>query len=408
MAGPLDPAVSTTIAYYARDVFDGVKENFAFWKNINDQGKLIYDQGGDPIVQPLAVGRYRPIISAPGMDLSQYATSVPRHLRSSLAFGEVTVTTRFDRGLLRRNSGNEALVDLSSTEIPQMVEDIVKGPGFTANSDGSLSWQILNTAGQSYSGGGLPIYGLPSFLLAPGATGLNGFNPDTKVVSGIAPVAADREVVPTSTSATYAGWSMAYNGLSATVTQAEPDAYTPTLVNLGSSVWTGTQQQYNLAIANALNWTVERTCRFDNTDPTYRGTFGMLSSDYFRFLGEFLAGKQTIYMQPMQTDAIDSPNMGYAPRNRLRHADLWFYYDYNMPAATAYVINGKQLKICFQKLFKDGVFPSPLAGITGEDAGIVEPIVMLDPLTRSYIVNLTIPAQMLANPRYHGRLGNFF
>ena len=109
-----------------------------------------------------------------------------------------------------------------------------------------------------------------------------------------------------------------------------------------------------------------------------------------------------------QTDAIDSPNLGYAPRNRLRHADLWFYYDYNMPAATGYVINGKQLKICFQKLFKDGVFPSPLSGITGEDAGIVEPIVMLDPLTRSYIVNLTIPAQMIANVRYHGRLGNYF
>lgn len=408
MAGPLDPLVSTTIAYYARDVFDAVKENLPFFKLLNDQGSIEYDKGGDPIIFPIAAGRYRPKLSAPGMDLSGDAVANVRHIRGNIPFGELTVTTRFDRGLLRRNSGDAALVDLTQTELPQMVEDIVKGPGFTSNNDGSLAWQILNTNYATYTGGGLAIQGLPSFLLPTGATGLNGFNPDTKVVSGSGPAAGDREVIATAASQTYATLSMAYNGLASAVTQAEPDAWCPVMVNLGSSVWTGTQQQYNLAIGSALNWLTERCCRFDNTDPTYRGSFGMIDAVYYRYLGEYIASKQTIYMQPMQTDAVDSPNLGYSPRNRLRHADIWWYYDYNMPASTAYLINGKQLKLCFQKLFKDGWYPNPFPGLSGEDVGIIEPIAMLDPYTRSYVVNMTIPGQVKANVRYQGCLRNYF
>ncbi|HEX3135035.1 MAG TPA: hypothetical protein VHX44_15830 [Planctomycetota bacterium] len=413
MAAPLDPLVSTTIAYYARDIFDGIKENTAFWPIFKQQGTITYDHGGDPIIGVINAGRYSPVTSAPGMDLSALTTTQVRHVRYNIPFGEITVPGRLDRGLLRRNSSNEALVDLSKTEVPQMITDLITGPQVltaagVATGEGSLSWNLLNQNYATYTGGGLPFYGFPSFLLQPAATGLNGFNPDTKVVSGGAPAAADREVIPTATSQTYGGLTMAYNGLNTAVNRAEPDAWTPTLVNLGSSVWTGTQQQYALAFPSALNWAVQRMCRFDSTQTTYRGDFGLMDTTYGRYLGEFLATKQTIYMQPMQDSAIDSPNLGYAPRNRFRHADLWHYIDYNMPANSWYGINAEQMEVLFQKLFKDGWYPNPLDGVTGEDAGIIEPIAMLDPMTRSYVLSMTTAGQMKANVRYFARVGNYF
>ena len=408
MAGPLDPLVSTTIAYYCRDVFDGIKENFAFWPILKEHGRISYDHGGDPIIGAINAGRYQPVTSAPGMDLSALTVTQVRHLRYSFPFGEITVPGRLDRGLLRRNTGDQALVDLSKTEVPQMVEDLLKGPGTAATQEGSLSWQLLNTNYATYTGAGLPFYGFPSFLLPVGATGLNGFNPDTKVVSGGAPAAADREVVPTATSQTYGGLTMAYNGLTSSVNRVEPDAWTPTSVNLGSSVWTGTQQQYNLAIPSALNWLAQRVCRFDGKDMNYRGNFGLLDPVYSRHLGEFVATKQTIFMSPSNANAIDDPNLGYSTRNRLRHADMWWYNDYNMAASTGFVVNADQMELAFQKLFQDGWFPSPLDGVSGEDAGIVEPICMLDPMTRSYVLSMTTAGQMRCSPRYHGCLRNYF
>ena len=413
MAAELDPLVSTTIAYYARDIFDGIKENTAFWPIFKGQGSITYDHGGDPIIGVINAGRYSPITSAPGMDLSALSVTQIRHVRYNIPFGEITVPGRLGRGLLRRNSGEEALVDLSKTEIPQMIRDLIVGPQVltaagVATGEGSLSWALLNMNYATYTGNGLPIYGFPSFLLPVAATGLNGFNPDTKVVSGAPAAAGDREVVPTATSQTYGALSMAYNGLNNAVNRAEPDAWTPTLVNLGSSVWTGTQQQYSTAFPLALNWAVQRMCRFDSTDNAYRGDFGLMDQAYGRFLGEFIATKQTIYMQPMQTDAVDSPNLGYAPRNRFRHADLWHYIDYNMAANTWFGINAQQVEMCFQKLFKDGMYPSPLDGVSGEDAGIVEPICVLDPMTRSYVLSMTTAMQMKCNIRYFAAVRNYF
>ncbi len=407
MSGPLDPLVATTIAYYARDIFDGIKENFAFWPIFKQQGTISYDHGGDPIIGVINAGRYTPVTSAPGMDLSALTTTQVRHVRYSFPFGEITVPGRLDRGLLRRNSGDEALVDLSKTELPQMINDLIIGPQVGTTQEGSLSWQILQQNYATYTGNGLPWYGLPSFLLQPAATGLNGFNPDTGAVSGNAPAATDRQVVPTSSSQTYGGLTMAYNGLNGAVNRAEPDAWTPNLINLGATAWTGSSNQDALAFPNALNWAVQQACRFDSTDPMYRGTFGLMDATYGRYLGEYIASKQTIYMQPVQDSAVDSPNLGYAPRNRFRHADLWHYIDKNMPAASHYTLNAQQMQVCFQKLFQDGVYPSPLEGIGGEDAGIVEPIVVLDPMTRSYVLSMTTAGQMKASPRYFSRIGNY-
>ena len=407
MSGPLDPLISTTIAYYARDIFDGVKENFPFWSILKENSAMEYDCGGDPMIGAIEAGRYSPLISAPGMDLTNEFNTYVRHIRYNFPFAELSVSTRLDRGMLRRNSGDQALVDLSKTEIPAMIRDLIIGPGVTATNRGSLAWHILNQNAAAYTGGGLPFYGLPTFLLAPGATGLFGF--DGNVTStGTAVANTDREAQPSATSQTYASLSMAYNGLSASVQNAEPDAWTPTLVNFSSNVWDGTANDQANVVGKVLNWAAYRSTRFDDQDPNYRANFGIFDAVMYRYLGEYLANKQTIYMNPQQSSAMTAPNLGYGLKNALLHAGLMWYQDKNMPGTTAYVINAQQLKLCFEKLFKDAWWPgNPLGEVSGEDAGIIEPMAIIDPITRSYLVNLTLPGQLKANPRYFVRVGNY-
>lgn len=408
MAGPLDPLVSTTIAYYAKSAWDALKQNFIVWPLLKQQGNLKYDCSGDPLIGPVEAGRYRPIVSAPGLDISDQVVTRVRHIRYNFPWAELLNATFLDRGLLRRNQGDAGLVDLSKTEIPALVRDLLIGPGVasTSNPLGSLAWHILNTNYALYTGGGLPIYGFPSFLLQPSATGVQGFNPDTNVVSGAPVAAADREAIPTATSQTYGGLTMALSGLG--VENVEPDAWTPTLVNLGSSLWTGTQQDYANAMYKALNWTVERACRFDASEATYRGDFGLMDLAHYRFLGDALAAKQTIYMQPSNDQAIMDPNMGYTNANRLRHANTWFYFEKNMPVNSTFLLNANQMELCFQKLYSDQFNSSPLGTATGEDAGVVEMNVNFDPIKRGYIVSGTIPVQMKCSPRYFARLGHYF
>lgn len=408
MSGPLDPLVSTTIAYYAKTAWDALKNNFVVWALLKEQGKMKYDCSGDPLIGPVEAGRYRPIVSAPGLDITDQVVTRVRHIRYNFPWAELLNATFIDRGLLRRNQGDAGLVDLSQTEIPALVRDLLIGPGVASasNPQGSLAWNILNTNYNSYTGGGLPCYGLPSFLLAPGATGVVGYNPDTGTATGIAPAAADREAVPTSSSQTYGGLTMGLSGLS--VENVEPDAWTPTLVNLGSSVWTGTQQDYANAMFKALNHTVTRACRFDNSNESYRANFGLLDSAYFRYLGDALASRQTIYMSPQNDNAIVDPNLGYTNSNRLRHANTWFYYDKNMPANTGYLLNSNQMELCFQKVYDDQFGNSPLGTATGEDKGVIEMNVNFDPMKRGYIVTGTVPYQLKCSPRYFARLGNYF
>jgi hypothetical protein len=356
----------------------------------------------------IEAGRYRPTVSAPGMDISADFVTRVRHIRYNFPWAELTSSAFLDRGLLRRNQGEAGHVDLSQTEIPALVRDLIIGPGVASasNPQGSLAWHILNTNYATYTGGGLPCYGLPSFLLQPSATGVQGFNPDTSTVSGGAVAAADREAIPTASSQTYGGLTMALSGLG--VENVEPDAWTPTLVNLGSNVWTGTQQDYANAMFKALNHTVTRACRFDNSNESYRANFGLMDATYFRYLGDALASRQTIYMSPQNDNAIADPNLGYTNSNRLRHANTWFYYDKNVPANTAYLLNTQQMEMCFQKVYDDQFGNSPLGTATGEDKGITEMSITYDPARRGFDVNATVPYQVKCNPRYFARLGNYF
>jgi hypothetical protein len=125
-----------------------------------------------------------------------------------------------------------------------------------------------------------------------------------------------------------------------------------------------------------------------------------LDRTFFGYLGNKLATKQTVYIQTSQKKA-DTPNLGYDP-HKLLHAGMEWMWEENMPANTAYCINTRQMELDFQPLYKDQENGSPLT-VSGEDAGIIETAINFDPLRRQYLVSGTIPGQLKASPRYHGR-----
>lgn len=395
MAGILDALTPTTIANYARGSWDGVSQNNPFFSELKKRGRIKYDVGGDQLVIPVEMGRYTPIVSAPGMDLSSQFAPKVRHKQASFPWGEITNATVLDRGLLRRNSGDQALVRLKDTEIPALMRDAIIGTN-------GLAHQLLQQNGPGYTGAGLPFYGAPSFLHAPGATGLVGFD-GISTATGIAVADTDIEATFSSTSATYGGLSMERSALTG-VDGLEPDAWTSTLVNTSYTGWTGTADQESLAMLLAMQYAVNRACRFSNSDPNKKPTFGTLDFSFFSYAGALIAAKQTIYVQSEQKNAM-TPNLGYG-QFELMHAGIKWFWDENAQASSGIIWNLNQCELNIQPLYKDQEGGSPLK-VSGEDAGIMESNINFDPLRRLWLISATIPGQFAANPRYFVRLGNY-
>jgi hypothetical protein len=262
MAGFLDIITPVTTANYALGAWDSISQNHPLWAMLKKQGSFSYDVGGTTIVQPIEAGRNLPIISAPGMDLTQYIKSNVRYAQATFTWGEITNVLGIDVGALRRNSGPQALVKLKEKEVPRMIKDTILGLY-------GLHWQFLNQnitvpTGTGASTG-LPMGGLPSCLLQSGATGLRGSN--GVFGAGTAPTysaldAADIEAIPGTASQTYGSLSMAPIGSNGAgtggltgVDNAEFDAWTPTLVNTSSTSWaSGTAARRRTCWSGRSGW----------------------------------------------------------------------------------------------------------------------------------------------------------
>jgi hypothetical protein len=173
MASTQDVISPVTLANVARGAWDGASQNNPLFGELKKKGTIEYDvEGGSDgsslnsatyeLSGTIEAGRYRPFISAPGMDISSQYVARTRFKRWSGNFGEICAAVPFDRGALRRNQGS-SIVDLSKTEIPALFRD-------TIVADSGLAWQILQMNSTVYSGNGLPIHGLPTFLPGNGST----------------------------------------------------------------------------------------------------------------------------------------------------------------------------------------------------------------------------------------------
>jgi hypothetical protein len=321
MAGFLDMLTPTTIANYARGAWDGVSINSWVYNELKKSGAFIYDVGGDSLSGPIEAGRYIPITSAPGVDLSSQFVPKVRHQRWNFPWAEMVNATVLDRGMLRRNSGDQALVRLRDTELPALFRDLLIAPGF------GLLWALLSQNGFTYSGSGLPVYGLPSFLLAPSSTGVQGFSTGTKAATGSVPAATDKEVCATATSQTYGGLSIAPNGLTG-IDGVQYDAWMPTIVNTTCTGFTDGTVANNIELA--LMYLVNRLTRFGTNDPSLMPNLGLLDGNYYRALGAKKSAREQIFVLTSQKDPI-VPDTGYAPITGINHAGLVWKWDENMP-----------------------------------------------------------------------------
>ncbi len=392
MPGFLDALTPTTIANYARGAWDGVSINSWVLSQFKKNGTFVYDVGGDTLSGPIEAGRYLPQTSAPGMDISAMFVPKVRHARWNFTWGEKVNALAIDNGLLRRNSGDQALVRLKDTEIPAMYRDTIIGTG-------GLLYDILQQDANAYTGAGLPIQGLPTFLHNVGATGLNGYNLATKAATGSGPAATDKEVCATATSATYGGLSLAPNGL-VNIDAAQYDAWMPVMVNTKSSAWTSTGNDAANAIELVLMHLVQRLTRFNQNDPALMPDVALLDEVYYRYLGAKKAAREQIFVMANQKTP-DVPDTGFEPIKGLYHAGQLWKWEYNMQASTAYLFNSRRAKFNVQPLYRNVVGEAPLS-VSGEEAGLMETSIMPDPYRRQWLVSATIPGQLVCEPRYFG------
>lgn len=406
MAGFLDVITPITIANYALGAWDGVTRHNPTLQYLRSMADWEYDVGGDHMEGVVEGGRILPIISAPGMDLTQYLKPLVRYARWTLPWAEITNPYVIDVGALRRNSGPQALVKMKEKEIPAMIRDTLYG------TYGYL-WQFLNQnitvpTGTGASTG-LPIAGAPSCLLAPGATGLFGSDGNTGNITytGIAVAATDREATPSATSQTYAGLSMVHGALPS-VDNAEVDAWTPTLVNSTSSAWNGSVSA-SANMARVCQWAANRARRVSSNDADKRPQMGLLSFNYYQYLGSLVAAQQTIFVSGKGNSdtGVNSSGLGTAD-DQIPYAGLIWRWDEKMPTSTGYVLNFKQIFCRVQPLYKDlqNNSPNPL-NKGGEDAGVLETAITWDPIRRQWIITATHPGQILFMPRYQTRIGEY-
>lgn len=414
MAATLDLNTNATIANFARVAWDGVSQSNPFWALLKEGGKIEYDANGSSLVGAIEAGRHLPIVAAPGMDLTQFIVPRNRIAQYSFQWSDTVIATPVDPAVLRRNSGDAALYSYKENEMKAVYRDI-----FFA--DGGIHHQFLNqnilapTVGQN-AATGLPINGLPSALLAPGAVGLVGSNgaPNggAPTFTGIAVAATDREAVPGTASQLYGTLSMAPKGSNGVGTGGitgvdsavlEYDAWTPTLVNTTSTVWNGSAN----AAANVkqwMQWAISRASRFSTNDPAKKPKMGLSSFDHFQALGNALQSMQTTMLTSPGVDPLN-PGTGHNVA-RLPHGGIWIYWDENMPAATTYIVNTDQIFPKVQQLYNAMESGNPL-NMAGEDAGMIETWFNPEPSRRLWVLTASFPGQIIFNPRYQVRCGAY-
>lgn len=412
MSGIFDSLTATTITNYKKGAIDSVIENNPFLSYLFSQAKVEQKQGGDALEGVIEAGLFTPRISAPGDDRSGRYVPNARHKRWRLDWAETSVEGSVDFGVLRRNSGPQALASIADTEIPSMFKSLL------TNGSTSLNGLILGSNSAAYTGTGLPISGLPTLL--PGASNehtvaaaitaydLEGFNPDTGAVTGSAPADTDKEVSvggnPVLTP-NYAGLSIKYNGITG-VDAVKGDTWKGTMVNTSATEWSGTNDDEANAILKYSQYTVGRCSRFANQDNSFRPTFGVTTFDQFMKIGNKLDGRQTIFVQP-GTDSNNKFGTGFKVNGMLYHAGLWWWYDQIVPTGRGFVINANQAKFFLQPVLdtveKDSV-PSDFntSGSGVQNSNLIESHVHFDPNYLRLVCAALINGQVWFHPRYQG------
>lgn len=409
MGGILDALPTTTIINYKHGAENSVIENNPVFRIFNEKAKIKQQQGGTSLSGPIEAGRFTPFVSAPGEDMTAYVTPKQRWKLWSLDWADTRVATSVDLGLLRRNSGDQALVKIREETIPNMWRDLL------TNRDQSLNGQMLNQNVNAYSGTGLPFNGLATLL--PGADNqqtyaqaitnydLEGFNPVTGALTGAVPATTDVEVgiggAPTYQN--YAGLSLKYNALTG-VDGLVPDAWTPTLVNTTYTGFGATKPTLN-----AWQYGIGRSARFNANDSNFMPSIGICDFTTFQTAGTELTAIQNVYLTP-NGNTTNKFGTGFKANNMLYHAGLWFTWDQQAKANTTFILNLDQACMWVQpKLHTYGDQPLPLNKNAGDtpDTELIEVHYTYDPSTIAWWIIGLVSGQFFFHPRYQVRVGKY-
>lgn len=374
MSSVQDILSPVTISNYGKLLVDGVTQHNPLWKMLKKSGQIERNVSGDLFTWNLEAGRFQARITSDDEDHSANYTPRKRYQRPQLDWGQIVVLTRFSKGILRQNNGAQALVKLRDKEIPAMFRDAIY------NTNG-LHYQLLNQAGNSYTGTGLPIFGLPSAF------------------TGVTWAASLKEGTIGS-GATYAGLTMSISGLSGTVDGAEPDAWTPTAINTTANTFMNTgaaNLNFRGNCFEILTYAIARGNRFSNSEMEKKVKMGLLTQTDFIGLGTQIEGKQTIFLSGKV--GRDS-EMGLGSNSDvLYHGGIPIYWDENLPANTGYLLNTDQMGFKIQPLVEWGKAESGMA-TEGEDSDWFELDIDYNSSRRSITVSATNPSQFWFNPRY--------
>lgn len=376
MSSVQDILSPVTISNYGRNVVDGIVQHNPFWKILKEKGQIERNVGGDLFTWNLEAGRFAPRITSDDEDLSSNYSPRKRFQRPQLNWGQIVVQTRFSKGILRQNNGMQALVKLRDTEIPRMFFDGIY------NTNG-LHYQILNQAGTSYSGTGLPIFGLPSAF-------------STVTYS------ASLKEGTIGSSVSYAGLNASLSGLASSVDGAESDAWTPTAVNTTSTGFGTGSASFQTNALEVLSYALTRSNRFSNNDPAKRATCFLLQQAQFISFATRIEQKQTIFVSGK---VGPNPDQGVGSNvDVLYHAGIPVYWDENLPSTnggTGYCLNLNQMGLKLQPLVKWGSMANDGGMSTdGDDNEWFELDLDFNSSRRSLLVAATLPGQFWFNPRF--------
>ncbi len=364
---------ASTITNYGKRIVDGVTQHNPFWALLKEKGKIERNVSGDAFTWNLEAGRHDVHVTSDDQDVSDLYTPRARWKRPQLDWGQISSFRRFGKGMLRQNAGKEALVKIRDKEIPAMYRDAI----FNTN---GLHYQILNQAGATYTGNGLPMYGLPSLF------------------TGVSWSATAKEGTM-ATGATYAGLNLSLSGLAGTVDGAEPDAWYPTSINTTANVWGNTTTLTFRANAfEILTYALTRTDRFSSNDSAMRASLILLHQSMFTDLGTQIEGKQT-YFITKKVGEHESQGLG-SNTDILYHGGRPVTWDENLPAATGYVLIMDMLGMNMQPKAEWGKVAESHMATDGEDSDWFELDLDYNTSRRSLLASITLPGQFcIGSPR---------
>ena len=291
----------TTRAAYLKGVWDNVVSNNPAWALLNAKGNIEFDQSGNTVDWNVEVGEHSG--AARTIGAARSFADKNHWIAPSLAPVVRDFTDRLTWEEGRMNRGEEARVKLEKNMLKRMGKNMKK----------DLSEQLILGDGTSGS-----VSGLASIFSDDGTT-----------------IATGKEYNP---NGTYAGYSMAINGLSGVADDVDTKAFTPLIVNALDAefdIASGSGTTWATNSAGAIRYAIQQLCFSQDSD--YKPDVVLLNkTDFIAYLNGNDDKIQLNHEMKVGTDYLGFENVA---------ADLStpVIWDESVPAGIGYVLNFDQM-----------------------------------------------------------------